>query len=137
MLNIPHNNNNNNNKTKNKLLIVDDDPDIIITFKIALENNGYIVDSYTNPLEVASNFKANIYDFVLLDVIMPGMDGFELFEEIKRIDPNIKVCFMTAYDVNYESLREIFESPDVEGSYFKKPVEIGELIRYIDKELKK
>lgn len=68
---------------------------------------------------------------------MPGMNRFELFEEIKRIDPNVKVCFMTAYDVNYESLREIFESPDVEGTYFKKPVEIKELIKYIDKELKK
>jgi hypothetical protein len=43
---------------------------------------------------------------------------------------------MTAYDVNYESLREIFGSPDVEGTYFKKPVEIEELIKYIDKELK-
>jgi DNA-binding NtrC family response regulator len=137
MLNMAPDNNNNNNKTKNKLLIVDDDPDIITTFKIALENNGYIVDSYTNPLEVASNFKINTYDFVLLDIIMPGMDGFELFEEIKKIDPTVKVCFMTAYDVNYESLREIFESPDLEGTYFKKPIEIEELIHHIDKELKK
>jgi DNA-binding NtrC family response regulator len=136
MVNIT-NNNNNNNKTKSKLLIVDDDPDIITTFKIALVSNGYIVDSYTNPLEVVSKFKANTYDFVLLDIIMPIMDGFELFEEIKKIDPNVKVCFMTAYDVNYQSLIEIFGSPDIEGTYFKKPVEIEELIKYIDKELKK
>jgi hypothetical protein len=44
---------------------------------------------------------------------------------------------MTAYDVNYQSLIEIFGSPDIEGTYFKKPVEIEELIKYIDKELKK
>jgi two-component SAPR family response regulator len=65
------------------------------------------------------------------------MDGFELFEELKKIDPNVKVCFMTAYDVNYQSLIEIFGSPDIEGTYFKKPVEIDELIKYIDKELRK
>ncbi len=99
MLNIS---NNNNNKTKNKLLIVDDDPDIIITFKIALENNGYIVDSYTNPLEAASNFKASIYDFVLLDVIMPSMDGFELAEAISGYSKakDVPIIFLSAVRCN-------------------------------------
>ena len=122
--------------TKNKLLIVDDDPDIIIVFKKALENYKYIVDTFTNPLEAISKFKSNDYDFVLLDVVMPEMDGFELYEEIKKIDPNVKVCFMTAYDVNYESLKDIFEIPDIDGTYFKKPFEIEELIDNLNTELK-
>jgi len=117
-------------------LIVDDDPDIITVFKKALENNKYIVDAYTNPIEAISKFKTNTYDFVLLDVVMPHMDGFELYEEVKKIDPNVKVCFMTAYDVNYESLRDIFETPDIDGTYFKKPFEIEELIEYLNNELK-
>jgi len=126
-----------NNESRNKLLIVDDNPDIITTFKLALENKGYVIDSFTDPLKVISNFKNDTYDFVLLDIVMPDMDGFELYEELKKIDPAVRVCFMTAYDVNYESLNAIFESPDVEGAYFKKPVEINELIKYIDNELKK
>ena len=126
-----------NTKESNKLLIVDDDPDILITYKLSLEENMYSVDSYSNPLEVITKFKANVYDFVLLDIAMPQMDGFELYEEIKKIDPNVKVCFMTAYDVNYESLKEIFDSPDIEGTYFKKPFEIKNLIKYLDQELKK
>ena len=117
-------------------MIVDDDPDIITVFKKALENNKYIVDAYTNPIEAISKFKTNTYDFVLLDVVMPHMDGFELYEEVKKIDPNVKVCFMTAYDVNYESLRDIFETPDIDGTYFKKPFEIEELIEYLNNELK-
>jgi CheY-like chemotaxis protein len=121
--------------TKNRLLIVDDDPDIIIVFKTALENNKYSVDAFTNPLEAISKFKTNQYDFVLLDVVMPEMDGFELYDEIKRIDPNVKVCFMTAYDVNYESLKDIYEMPDIDGTYFKKPFEMEELIEYLNKEL--
>lgn len=126
-----------NTKVRNKLLIVDDDPDIITTFKLTLEDSGYIVDSYTNPLECISKFKTKTYDFVLLDIIMPEMDGFELYEQIKKIDSDVQVCFMTAYDVNYESLREIFESPDIEGTYFKKPLEIKELVKYLDSQLKK
>jgi DNA-binding response OmpR family regulator len=101
-----------------------------------LENNKYIVDAYTNPIEAISKFKANTYNFVLLDIVMPHMDGFELYEEVKKIDPNVKVCFMTAYDVNYESLRDIFETPDIDGTYFKKPFEIEELIEYLNNELK-
>lgn len=126
-----------NTKVRNKLLIVDDDPDIITTFKLTLEDSGYIVDAYTNPLECISKFKTKTYDFVLLDIIMPEMDGFELYEQIKKIDSDVQVCFMTAYDVNYESLREIFESPDIEGTYFKKPLEIKELVKYLDSQLKK
>ena len=103
---------------------------------MALKNDTYFVDAFTNPIEAISQFKANAYDFVLLDVVMPDMDGFELYEEIKKIDPNVKVCFMTAYDVNYESLKDIFEAPDIEGTYFKKPFEIKELIEYLDNELK-
>jgi DNA-binding response OmpR family regulator len=129
--------NNIHNSTKEKkLLIVDDDPDIVSVFKQALEDNEYVVDAFTNPLEAISTFKVNYYDFVLLDVVMPDMDGFELYEEIKKIDPNVKVCYMTAYDVNYESLKEIFEAPDIDGTYFKKPFEISELIKFLDAELK-
>ena len=67
---------------------------------------------------------------------MPDMDGFELYEKIKKIDPNVKVGFMTAYDVNYKSLKDIFETPDIDEIYFKKPFEIEELTEYLNNELK-
>jgi CheY-like chemotaxis protein len=87
-----------------------------------LEFNNYIVDAYSSPREAISKFKANTYDFVLLDIIMPEMNGFEAYEAIKEIDPIQKVCFMTAYDVNYQSLKEIFNLPEIDGAYLKKPI---------------
>jgi CheY-like chemotaxis protein len=52
-------------------------------------------------------FKPNLYDLALLDVIMPEMDGIELYEELKKIDPSIKVCFLTASSEMYhEELRK-------------------------------
>ena len=117
------------------MLLVDDDPDIVQTFRKSLEYNGFIVDVYTSPTMAISEFKTNTYDFVLVDISMPDMDGFEFYDKAKEIDSNIKVCFMTAYDVNYQSLQSIFEEPDIEGAYFKKPFEIKDLVKYLKKEL--
>lgn len=122
---------------RNKILIVDDDSDVLITFKTALECNDYTVDAFTNPLKAISNFKANIYDLLLLDLRMPVMDGFELYDEIKKIDNKVKVCFMSAYDVNYQALRSIFTSPDIGESFIKKPIKIPDLIKHVKKEITK
>jgi DNA-binding response OmpR family regulator len=45
---------------------------------------------------VLSNFKAGLYDFVLVDIMMPKMNGFALYEQLKKRDPDVKVCFLTA-----------------------------------------
>jgi two-component SAPR family response regulator len=61
---------------------------------------------------------------------MPKMDGFELYEKLKKIDNKVKACFITTYDVYYESLREIY--PDCEVDCFmKKPIENEDLLRKI------
>jgi DNA-binding NtrC family response regulator len=120
---------------KYKLLIVDDDEDILFAFKKSLELNDFVVDAYTNPIDALSKFKINTYDFALLDVVMPEMDGFELYDKLKKIDSNLKICFVTAYGVNYKSLLNIFDKPDIDGAYFKKPIEIEKLVKYINKEL--
>jgi response regulator RpfG family c-di-GMP phosphodiesterase len=65
---------------------------------------------------------------------MPSIDGFELFEQLHRIDPNAKVCFITAYEINYHALREIFTSSD-QACFLKKPIEMSDLIRRINLEL--
>jgi two-component system response regulator YesN len=58
--------------------------------------------------EALSNFKPHYYNISLIDVRMPGMDGFDLYKELKKLDPIIKVCFITGYEVNYKALQEIF-----------------------------
>jgi CheY-like chemotaxis protein len=63
---------------KNRILIVDDEPDIAQVLKMGLEKNGFAVDTYNDPLDVISDFKADSYDLLLLDIKMPKMNGFEL-----------------------------------------------------------
>jgi CheY-like chemotaxis protein len=73
-----------------RILLVDDEPDVIFTIKRVLENIGFIVDSYDDPILTLANFKPGSYDLILLDIKMPNMDGFDLYERIKEIDRNVK-----------------------------------------------
>jgi DNA-binding response OmpR family regulator len=117
-----------------KILIVDDDPEIVLTFKTGLENNSFEVDSYNDPLLALKNFKANFYDLLLIDIRMPDMTGFELYQEINKIDNKTKVCFITAFEVYYRALLEEFA--DLERKCFiQKPISIDELVKRIQKEL--
>ena len=117
-----------------KILVVDDDPDTISTFKYGLENNRFEVDSYNDPLLALENFKANFYDLLLIDIRMPGMTGFKLFQKIKRIDNKAKVCFITAFEAYYKALLEEFPYLNPK-CFIRKPISIDELVKRIKKEL--
>lgn len=110
---------------------------------------------YNEPYLALRNFKSRVYSLLITDVAMPGMDGFELYEHIKKIDDRIKVVFVTASEVNYETLRELlavdrldtsndeYNAAVLRGSqgdedrihFIRKPVEIKEFIQRINKEL--
>jgi DNA-binding response OmpR family regulator len=117
-----------------RILIVDDDAGITLAFKKGLEADGFKVDTFNDPLEALSNFKGSMYDLLLLDVRMPKMNGFELYKELEKIDSHVKVCFITAFEVYYEALREVFPSLEVE-CFIRKPIEIASLIKMIKSEL--
>jgi two-component system, OmpR family, response regulator ChvI len=117
-----------------KILIVDDDTDITLAFKKGLENDGFNVDVFNDPQEALSNFEASKYDLLLLDIRMPKMNGFELYKEMGKIDNAVKVCFITAFEVYYEALREVFPSMEAE-CFIRKPIEIGNLVKRIKNEL--
>jgi CheY-like chemotaxis protein len=128
----------NNNEKKSRILLVDDDHDIILTFKKALEDSSsqFEVDTFTDPIEALSNFKASLYDLLIIDIRLPKMDGFELYDKMKEIDNKVKVCFMTAYEINYKALRAIFPSSDLEEVCFiRKPVNIEDFIGRVKAEL--
>jgi two-component SAPR family response regulator len=88
----------------------------------------------TYPEEALSNFKAGLYDLLLIDIKMPKMNGFELYQEIEKMDNKAKVCFITAFEVYYNSLRELFPTVKVD-CYIKKPVTTDELVQRIKSEL--
>jgi two-component system catabolic regulation response regulator CreB/two-component system response regulator ChvI len=123
-----------NNDKKKRILIVDDEHDIALAFKISLENNGFVVDTFNDPEQALSNFKAGLYDLLLIDIKMPKMNGFELYREMEKIDNKAKICFITAFEVYYKSLRELFPTVKVD-CYIKKPITTDDLVQRIKSEL--
>ena len=139
--------NNNNNSLHNKILLVDDEPGITTVFALGIEDHGFKVEAFKDPLQALADFKKGSYDLVLIDYKMPNMNGFELHREIRKIDEKVKVCFITAFEVYYEELKKKFQNslnsssrqqPGQEEDvkcFIQKPIDIDELIKRIKQEL--
>ena len=111
--------NNYDNKKNKKILLIDDEPDILYPIKRLLEINGFVVDSYTDPILALSNFKPRVYDLLIIDIKMPNMNGFDLHQKIKEIDSNVRTCFLTASELFYEQYRKPAASyPTLDKEYF-------------------
>jgi DNA-binding response OmpR family regulator len=118
-----------------RVLIVDDEPDLNLAVKTVLEENGFQVDTFTDPLLALENFKkeAGRYDLLMLDIKMPNMNGFELYKQIKKIDDKVKVCFLTAGEIDYQQFRkELFPALD-KNCYIQKPIETEMLIQRLNR----
>ena len=130
----PQHQNEQQERNKKRILVVDDEPDITFTLKEGLEKSGlFDVETFTDPSSALSNFKSGYYDFLLIDIRMPKIDGYELYDKIRAIDAKVKACFISAYNVNYKALREQF--PTIKMECYAKPLEIDELIGKITDEL--
>jgi DNA-binding response OmpR family regulator len=82
---------------KQRILLVDDEHDNSSIFTIGLEDAGLEVSAYNDPELALSVFKPDYYDLLILDIKMPKMNGYELYEKVRRIDNKVKVCFLTAF----------------------------------------
>ena len=125
---------------KNRILIVDDEDDVNLLFKMVLEDNGYKVDTFNDPLAALQNFTAGSYDLLLLDMVMPNMNGFELYQKMRMIDDKAKICLLTASGINHEEFRKRAASiagieNDIENCFFIKPMENEELIKRVNEQL--
>ena len=129
----------NAHKTKMKrIFLVDDDYDHTITFKLGLEHAGFEVDAYNDPAIALSKFRPDYYDLLLIDVKMPKIDGFELYEKIREIDDKVMVWFITAYETYYRAMKAVLSTSKGEMSsvpVIEKPIEIDKLVKQIKTEL--
>jgi DNA-binding NtrC family response regulator len=117
--------------TRRKILLVDDDADVVSTFQMILEMNGFEVEAYTSPISALSNFKPNDFGLLILDVRMPVMNGFEFFKRIKSIDNNVETCFITAYEDYCEEFKESFPMLDEAKYFIRKPKAIEDLVNHV------
>ena len=116
-------------------MIVDDEPDVNLTLKMVLEENGFKVDSFTDPLLALENFKgeSGLYDMLIVDIRMPDMNGFELYREIKKIDNKVRICFLTAGEMDYNQFgKELFPPALDENCFIQKPIQNETLIKRLN-----
>jgi DNA-binding response OmpR family regulator len=114
-----------------RILVADDVSDICFVLKSVLGDNGFVVDSYDDPLIALEKFKAGFYNLVILDIKMPALNGFSLYRKIKRLDKKVKVCFLTAGEMYYRVDSDIFSSVPA-NCLIRKPIENEELMARIN-----
>lgn len=124
-----------NEINKRKILIVDDEDDITLSFKRILEIYGFIVDTFNDSTVALSEFKKKYYDLALIDIKMPNLDGFDLYKQLKELDPNLKIFFLTASEAYYEQYRKKDYSKLDRGLFIQKPIELKALLEKINHSL--
>lgn len=115
---------------------MDDEKDIASVCHMILEDAGFKVDAFTDPVMALNSFKSNYYDLVILDIKMPNMDGFELFKKIKELDDKVKVCFLTASEMYYELFRSKEYSSIDSDLFIHKPIGNKDLVQKVNKLIK-
>ncbi|MBI5663547.1 MAG: response regulator [Nitrospirae bacterium] len=117
-----------------KLLIVDDEPDMLkLLSMIIREKTSYESVTTNNPLEAIDLAKQGGFDLIIADLKMPGLDGVELIDAIKRIDEDLPIIIITAYG-NVESALEIMHKGAFD--FITKPFRKEQILYTIDKALK-
>ena len=118
--------------TLKKILLVDNEADITYALENALDDYGYSIYSFNDSMLALNSYKSNFYDLVILDIKMPKMDGFELYNKIKERDPEVKICFLTASELFYEEYRKaryILGEKLGEEYFIQKPIKTDELVQ--------
>ena len=125
------NDENSNLKTK-RIMLVDDEADILWLFKMILESDARLkVDAFLDPIIALENFRPGLYDLLLIDIAMPKMNGFELYDKIRELDKKVKISFVTASEMFYEEIRkEAFPELDTK-CFIRKPIANPDLIQQV------
>ncbi|GAQ93852.1 response regulator receiver domain-containing protein [Thermodesulfovibrio aggregans] len=117
-----------------KILIVDDEPDMLKLLSMILrEKTPYEVTTTNNPVEAVELAKKGDYDLVITDLKMPGLDGLQLLEEVKKRDEDVPVIIITAYGT-IDAAQEAIEKGGFD--FITKPFKKEQILFTIEKALK-
>ena len=114
-------------KKGSRILHVDDDIDTLKSVKKLLESEGFDVTSVLSGKNALSKLKKNRYDLVLLDMIMPDMSGWDLFNKIKKSSKGAKVAFLTVVEASPQKKKAMKKEGILD--YIQKPFDNKELVR--------
>ena len=125
----------NKRSAKKSIFLVDDEHDNNLIFTMGLQDAGFEVDAYTDAELALSAFKPDYYDLLLLDIKMPKIDGYELYDKIRKMDDKVKVCFLTASERYKEEHRPSFLSSG-STSFIIKPITVDDLVKKVNEMIK-
>ncbi len=108
-----------------KVLLAEDDKNLGTILKAYLEAKGFPTDLCVNGQEAMEKFKREDYNFCILDVMMPVMDGFALAKEIRKLDKKVPLLFLTAKSMQEDKIRGFELGAD---DYLSKPFSMEELL---------
>lgn len=120
--------------SKKKIMIVEDEPSLVFTLKDTLESEGYdvaIVETGTDALEQVADFTP---DLMLLDIMLPGMSGFEVCKQIREMKFNFPIIMLTARDQEIDKVTGLNIGAD---DYITKPFGVKELLARIQARLRR
>jgi len=121
---------------KKRILVIDDEPDITLTLEAGLKVIGsFDVDAFIDPELALKSFKPGFYALALIDIMMPKMSGFSLYEQLKKVDPDIKVFFLTASEMYYERNRGVEHCALNKDLFLQKPISTNDLIMEVNKKI--
>jgi two-component system, NtrC family, response regulator HydG len=112
-----------------RILVVDDNKDLLNTFSLILKRKGYLVDMAEDGEEALNKYKIQNYDIVLMDVVMPGINGIEVLHKMRGINALPKIILMTAY-CEEEKLDQVVSSGEAYSALYK-PINIAKLMDLI------
>jgi DNA-binding NtrC family response regulator len=119
-----------------RIMLVDDEADIITVIGQRFIDYGFEVYAYTDPRLALADFRANYYDVIILDIRMHWIGGFELYQEIKKIDHKSRICFFTAYLESESVFRNTIQSVDPMAAFVTKPISPIRLMEIVNNILK-
>ena len=113
-----------------RILIVDDEEESVYAIKKTLKQYGYEIDYFSDPKKALSNFKTNAYSLLILDIRMPGISGFQFLRNIRQIDKEVKVLFLTTFEIQEKEWQMVLPNIQVQG-FIKKPVNLQEIVEAV------
>ncbi|MDX1607869.1 MAG: response regulator [Candidatus Spechtbacterales bacterium] len=117
-----------------KILHMDNELDVLESVRAILERDGYEVKSASTVDETLSAIENEDYDLVLLDIMMPSLSGWDVFNRITKEKPDQKVAFLSALEVSPERKKALIKAGVVD--YFTKPIDIKNFSKRIKSVLK-
>jgi len=116
-------------KSRPRLLVIDDDPGITSTFQALLSSEGYDVATAADGVEALALVRRESFDLILLDLQLPGMDGWTILQHLRRLAPTARVVILCA-DVDSAGEIEAFRLGAVD--VLLKPPDVHKLLRFVD-----